>query len=206
MPLKRRPPGQEHASFIPLAALTIVVLGLVSLMPVLWQEAFAYQRYDFSYWQLLTAGFVHENVSHLMLNLVAVAVITVLINRSAPPTTLAVYLLLGTIGATGAEHLLSRPPALDFVVVETRGLSGGLHGLLVGGLLALARRGDQWAVWLVIAVTLKVGSEAALGRPIIASGTVENVAVMAHLGGTLVILLAVGLQRWVDPERGAGVL
>ena len=104
MPLKRRPPGQEHASSIPLAALTIVVLGLVSLMPVLWQEAFAYQRYDFSYWQLLTAGLVHENVSHLMLNLVAVAVITVLINRSAPPTTLAVYLLLGTIGATGAEH------------------------------------------------------------------------------------------------------
>ena len=141
-----------------------------------------------------------------MLNLVAVAVIAVLINRSAPPTILAGYLLLGTIGATGAEHLLSKPPALDFVVVETRGLSGGLHGLLVGGSLALARRGDQWAVWLVIAVTLKVASEATLGRPIIASGTVENVAVMAHLGGTLVILLAVGLQRWVDPERGAGVL
>ena len=140
-----------------------------------------------------------------MLNLAAVAVIAVLINRSAPPTILAVYLLLGTIGATGAEHLLSKPPALDFVVVETRGLSGGLHGLLVGGLLALARRGDQWAVWLVIAVTLKVASEATLGRPIIASGTVENVAVMAHLGGTLVILLAVGLQRWVIPERVAGV-
>jgi hypothetical protein len=29
--------------------------------------------------------------------------------------------------------------------------------------------------------------------------------VMAHLGGTLVILLAVGLQRWVIPERVAGV-
>ena len=205
MRLKRPPPNHEHASFIALAVLTIVVLGLVALMPVSWQEAFAYQRYDFSYWQLLTAGFVHENVSHLMLNLAAVAVISVLINRSAPPTILAVYLLLGTIGATGAEHLLSKPPALDFVVVETRGLSGGLHGLLVGGLLALARRGDQWAVWLVIAVALKVASEATLGRPIIASGTVENVAVMAHLGGTLVILLAVGLQRWVIPERVAGV-
>jgi membrane associated rhomboid family serine protease len=205
MRLKRPPPNHEHASFIALAVLTIVVLGLVALMPGSWQEAFAYQRYDFSYWQLLTAGFVHENVSHLMLNLAAVAVIAVLINRSAPPTILAVYLLLGTIGATGAEHLLSKPPALDFVVVETRGLSGGLHGLLVGGLLALARRGDQWAVWLVIAVTLKVASEATLGRPIIASGTVENVAVMAHLGGTLVILLAVGLQRWVIPERVAGV-
>jgi len=205
MRLKRPPPNHEHASFIALAVLTIVVLGLVALMPVSWQEAFAYQRYDFSYWQLLTAGFVHENVSHLMLNLAAVAVIAVLINRSAPPTILAVYLLLGTIGATGAEHLLSKPPALDFVVVETRGLSGGLYGLLVGGLLALARRGDQWAVWLVIAVTLKVASEATLGRPIIASGTVENVAVMAHLGGTLVILLAVGLQRWVIPERVAGV-
>ncbi|MDB2313357.1 rhomboid family intramembrane serine protease [Luminiphilus sp.] len=204
--MKRPPPNQEHASFIVLAVLTIVVLGLVALMPVSWQAAFAYQRYDFSYWQLLTAGFVHENVSHLMLNLVAVALIAVLINRSAPPTILAGYLLLGTIGATGAEHLLSKPPALDFVVVETRGLSGGLHGLLVGGSLALARRGNQWAVWLVIVVTLKVASEATLGRPIIASGTVENVAVMAHLGGTLVILLAVGLQRWVDPERGAGVL
>ena len=55
----------------------------------------------------------------------------------------------------------------------------------------------------MIVVTLKVASEATLGRPIIASGTVENVAVMAHLGGTLVILLAVGLQRWIDPERGA---
>ena len=204
--MKRRPSGQEHRSFISVAVLTILVLGLVSFMPVSWQEAFAYQRYDFSYWQLLTAGLVHENVGHLMLNVACVIIIALLINRSAPPMILVVYLLLGTIGATGAEHLLSKPPALDFVVVETRGLSGGLHGLLVGGLLALARRGDQWAVWLVIAVTLKVASEATLGRPIIASGTVENVAVMAHLGGTLVILLAVGLQRWVVPERGAGVL
>lgn len=165
-----------------------------------------YQRYDFSYWQLVTAGLVHENVGHLMLNVVFVIIIALLINRSAPPITLAVYLLLGTIGATGAEHLLSKPPALDFVVVETRGLSGGLHGLLVGGLLALAKRGEQWPVWLVIALTLKVTVEAVLGRPIMASGTVENVAVMAHLGGTVVILLVVGLQHWLAPEPGAEIL
>ena len=182
------------------------MLGLVSLLPVAWQEAFAYQRYDFSYWQLVTAGLVHENLGHLMLNVVFVIIIALLINRSAPPITLAVYLLLGTIGATGAEHLLSKPPALDFVVVETRGLSGGLHGLLVGGLLALAKRGEQWPVWLVIALTLKVTVEAVLGRPIMASGTVENVAVMAHLGGTVVILLVVGLQHWLVPEPGAEIL
>lgn len=200
--MKRRPSGQEHRSFISVAVLTILVLGLVSFMPVSWQEAFAYQRYDFSYWQLLTAGFVHENVEHLMLNVACVIIIALLINRSAPPMILVVYLLLGTIGATGAEHLLSKPPALDFVVVETRGLSGGLHGLLVGGLLALVRRGEQWPLWLVIALTLKVTVEAALGRPIMPSGTVENVAVMAHLGGTLAILLVVGLQQWVVRESG----
>ena len=185
-----------------MAVLTILVLGLLSFMPVSWQEAFAYQRYDFSYWQLLTAGLVHENVGHLMLNVACVIIIALLINRSAPPTILVVYLLLGTIGATGAEHLLSKPPALDFVVVETRGLSGGLHGLLVGGLLALVRRGEQWPLWLVIALTLKVTVEAALGRPIMPSGTVENVAVMAHLGGTLAILFVVGLQQWVVRESG----
>ena len=185
-----------------MAVLTILVLGLVSFMPVSWHEAFAYQRYDFSYWQLLTAGLVHENVGHLMLNVASVIIIALLINRSAPPMILVVYLLLGTIGATGAEHLLSKPPALDFVVVETRGLSGGLHGLLVGGLLALVRRGEQWPLWLVIALTLKVTVEAALGRPIMPSGTVENVAVMAHLGGTLAILLVVGLQQWVVRESG----
>ena len=200
--MKRRPSGQEHRSFISVAVLTILVLGLVSFMPVSWQEAFAYQRYDFSYWQLLTAGLVHENVGHLMLNVASVIIIALLINRSAPPMILVVYLLLGTIGATGAEHLLSKPPALDFVVVETRGLSGGLHGLLVGGLLALVRRGEQWPLWLVIALTLKVTVEAALGRPIMPSGTVENVAVMAHLGGTLAILLVVGLQQWVVRESG----
>ena len=196
----RRTLGHGHASFIALAVLTIVVLGLVSVMPVSWQEALTYQRYDFSYWQLLTAGLVHENVGHLMLNVAFVIIVALLVNRSAPPITLAVYLLLGTIGATGAEHLLSKPPALDFIVVETRGLSGGLHGLLVGGLLALARRGEQWPVWLVVALTLKVTVEAVLGRPIMASGTVENVAVMAHLGGTLLILLVVGLQRWAMRE------
>ena len=200
--MKRRPSGQEHRSFISVAVLTILVLGLVSFMPVSWQEAFAYQRYDFSYWQLLTAGLVHENVGHLMLNVACVIIIALLINRSAPPMILVVYLLLGTIGATGAEHLLSKPPALDFVVVETRGLSGGLHGLLVGGLLALVRRGEQWPLWLVIALTLKVTVEAALGRPIMPSGTVENVAVMAHLGGTLAILFVVGLQQWVVRESG----
>jgi type IV secretory pathway TrbD component len=54
----------------------------------------------------------------------------------------------------------------------------------------------------VIALTLKVTVEAALGRPIMPSGTVENVAVMAHLGGTLAILLVVGLQQWVVRESG----
>ena len=185
-----------------MAVFTILVLGLVTFMPVSWQETFAYQRYDFSYWQLLTAGLVHENVGHLTLNVACVIIIALLINRSAPPMILVVYLLLGTIGATGAEHLLSKPPTLDFVVVETRGLSGGLHGLLVGGLLALVRRGEQWPLWLVIALTLKVTVEAALGRPIMPSGTVENVAVMAHLGGTLAILLVVGLQQWVVRESG----
>lgn len=161
------------------------VVILSAVLPASWREALAYQRDDFHWYQLLTANVVHEGTYHLLLNLVALLLVTILARRLMSSIQLMLCLMLSLIVAVFAEHALSQPPFMAVTIAETRGLSGGIHGLFAASMVLLAAARDRIALLVLVALVIKVSVEAVQGEAVISSGTVELVAVMGHFGGTV---------------------
>ena len=158
---------------------------LVALLPGESQHPLLYQRDNFSWYQLFTTNLIHENTRHLLLNLVGLLLIGLLARRFMSGLQFAVILVFGLLGAVLAEHALGQPPYMSITVVETRGLSGALHGLFAASMLYLAVARDRLALIALCALVFKVSFEAFQGETIVSSGTVELVAVMGHFGGTI---------------------
>ena len=163
------------------ASLTI----LVALSPDGWQDPLLYQRDNFCWYQLFTTNLIHENTRHLLLNLVGLLLIGLLARRFISGLQFAMILVFGLLGAVLAEHVLGQPPYLSITVVETRGLSGALHGLFAASMLYLAVARDRLALIALCGLVYKVSVEAFQGETLVSSGTVELVAVMGHFGGTI---------------------
>ena len=158
---------------------------LAALLPVEWQYPLVYQRDNFHWYQLFTTNFIHENTRHLLLNIVGLIFIGLLARQFMSGLQFAVILIVGLLGAVLAEHVLGQPPYMSITVAETRGLSGALHGLLAASMLYLAVTRDRLALMVLCGLLLKVCVEAFRGETLVSSGSVELVAVMGHLGGTI---------------------
>ena len=163
---------------------TILII-LAALLPVEWQYPLVYQRDNFHWYQLFTTNFIHENTRHLLLNIVGLIFIGLLARQFMSGLQFAVILIVGLLGAVLAEHVLGQPPYMSITVAETRGLSGALHGLLAASMLYLAVTRDRLALMVLCGLLLKVCVEAFRGETLVSSGSVELVAVMGHLGGTI---------------------
>ena len=163
---------------------TILII-LAALLPVEWQYPLVYQRDNFHWYQLFTTNFIHENTRHLLLNIVGLILIGLLARQFMSGLQFAVILIVGLLGAVLAEHVLGQPPYMSITVAETRGLSGALHGLLAASMLYLAVARDRLALMVLCGLLLKVCVEAFRGETLVSSGSVELVAVMGHLGGTI---------------------
>ena len=158
---------------------------LAALFPVEWQYPLVYQRDNFHWYQLFTTNFIHENTRHLLLNIVGLIFIGLLARQFMSGLQFALILIVGLLGAVLAEHVLGQPPYMSITVAETRGLSGALHGLLAASMLYLAVARDRLALMVLCGLLLKVCVEAFRGETLVSSGSVELVAVMGHLGGTI---------------------
>lgn len=163
---------------------TILII-LAALLPVEWQYPLVYQRDNFHWYQLFTTNFIHENTRHLLLNIVGLIFIGLLARQFMSGLQFALILIVGLLGAVLAEHVLGQPPYMSITVAETRGLSGALHGLLAASMLYLAVARDRLALMVLCGLLLKVCVEAFRGETLVSSGSVELVAVMGHLGGTI---------------------
>ena len=158
---------------------------LAALLPVEWQYPLVYQRDNFHWYQLFTTNFIHENTRHLLLNIVGLILIGLLARQFMSGLQFALILIVGLLGAVLAEHVMGQPPYMSITVAETRGLSGALHGLLAASMLYLAVARDRLALIVLCGLLLKVSVEAFRGETLVSSGSVELVAVMGHLGGTI---------------------
>ena len=158
---------------------------LAALLPVEWQYPLVYQRDNFHWYQLFTTNFIHENTRHLLLNIVGLILIGLLARQFMSGLQFALILIVGLLGAVLAEHVMGQPPYMSITVAETRGLSGALHGLLAASMLYLAVARDRLALMVLCGLLLKVSVEAFRGETLVSSGSVELVAVMGHLGGTI---------------------
>jgi membrane associated rhomboid family serine protease len=127
-------------------------------------------------WQVLTYGFVHASVPHLLLNLLALVSFGVTLERLYGPWRFLLLYLLCVIGAGVAQALWATQP--------TVGASGGIFGLF----LAFAWQNPDKRVWVLIppvgmrAKTLAL-LYAAASSVMIVTGWLPTVAHVAHLAG-----------------------
>ena len=186
----------QFQSLDAVVVLVTILTILAALLPVEWQYPLVYQRDNFHWYQLFTTNFIHENTRHLLLNIVGLILIGLLARQFMSGLQFALILIVGLLGAVLAEHVMGQPPYMSITVAETRGLSGALHGLLAASMLYLAVARDRLALIVLCGLLLKVCVEAFRGETLVSSGSVELVAVMGHLGGTISgLALAAALVR-----------
>ncbi len=173
-----------------------LLIGPFALWPVaspLFPQAPAFQ-----FWQLLTYGFLHGSLTHLVFNMFALYMFGGPIEGLLGPRRYLVYYLVCVVGAAVAQLVvlanMDRPP------VPTVGASGGVFGLLLAFGMAFPRQKIMlifppipMQAWLF--VTLYGLLELYLG----VTGSGQGVAHFAHLGG-----MAAGyvlLTHWARQRR-----
>lgn len=145
----------------------------------------AYQRDNGQWWDAITAGWVHFELSHYLASLVGLLVMWLLFDEHLSPPPVWLMLAATALGSVLFEHWFAQPPFYAITVVENRGFSGALYGFFAWGstLDILKRKPFGWT--LLLLVIGKVMIEAFIGEPIVSFSSVDRVAVMGHLGGAL---------------------
>jgi membrane associated rhomboid family serine protease len=153
---------------------------------------------SFQVWQLVTYGFLHGSVTHLLFNMFALYMFGAEIELLLGGRRFLWYFLACIVGAAVTQLIvytfLGRPPT------PTVGASGGVFGLLLAFGLAYPER----KILLLIPpipmpalmfVTLYGLLELYLG----VTGSNQGVAHFAHLGGMVAGYLL--LRSWRQPQR-----
>ncbi|MGH8626060.1 MAG: rhomboid family intramembrane serine protease [Gammaproteobacteria bacterium] len=173
-----------------------VLIGLFAL----WPPTSAQYPYapSFEIWQLLTYGFLHGGLTHLLFNMLALYMFGSEIERLLGARRFLWYYLACIVGAAVTQLLvlgvMNTPP------VPTVGASGGVFGLLLAFGLAYPHR----TIMLVfppipmpawVFVTLYGLLELYLG----VTGSGQGIAHFAHLGGMMAGYLL--LTHWARQRR-----
>ncbi len=154
-----------------------IVIQLTDIETKQWLQ-YSYEGIQHSeYWRLLTANFVHLGWTHLILNIVALLLISELATTAL--TWLYTFSLICSVGITLGLLLFS--PEVTWYV----GFSGILHGLLA--LIAWQQIHTYQGKVLLILLIVKLVWEQYYGAlPATADFTGGNVIVDAHLYGAIV--------------------
>jgi membrane associated rhomboid family serine protease len=147
-------------------------------------------------WQVVTYGFLHGGVLHLVLNMYALWLFGTRLESLWGPRRFATYYLICVVGAALAQMVVSEVSlAQGGEAYPVLGASGGVFGVLLAfGLTFPEARlmllfppipiKAKWFVLIYGAIELTAG----------VTGTLEGVAHFAHLGG--MITGAYLLYRW----------
>lgn len=150
-------------------------------------------------WRLATGQLVHLGMSHLVLNLAGLG-LTGWLFAPALRATQWLLLLTGSWLAIGAGFLLLEPQLMWYV-----GLSGILHGLLLGAAVLDHGLEGRVRILLIAGVLAKLAFEQWAGAlPFTAEAAGGPVVVDAHLYGGLGGLF-VAVPMWLRDRRSAPV-
>jgi membrane associated rhomboid family serine protease len=137
---------------------------------------------SFEIWQLLTYGFMHGSLTHLLFNMLALYMFGGEVERLLGPSHFLQYYLVCVVGAAVAQLVVTSN--MNLPPVPTVGASGGVFGLLLAFGMAYPQRRIMllfppipMPAWVF--VTLYGMLELYLG----VTGSGQGVAHFAHLGG-----------------------
>jgi membrane associated rhomboid family serine protease len=124
---------------------------------------------DGEYWRLITAGFLHAGLFHLMFNMFALYVLGTMLEPAMGRLRFGlvyfVSLLAGSFGA-----ILVEPNA------PTVGASGAIFGLMGAAIVVLRHHGISFA---------ESGLAVWLGLNLLITFTVSNISIGGHIGGLI---------------------
>jgi rhomboid family GlyGly-CTERM serine protease len=188
------------AKLFPAYAVAVALAGAAGLFEILGDEGRLALRYDREsiaageLWRLITGHLVHLGPSHLAMNVLALAILAIVLPALANWRQWLLTFLAAAFAIDAG--LLAFNPMVEWYV----GLSGVLHGFWTAGvLLALHARRFE-AIPLAILLLLKLGYEFAFG-PIPLSGEVAAGPVVsaAHAwgagGGAVFALVSIAVRR-----------
>lgn len=121
---------------------------------------------DGQWWQLVTAGFVHVNPIHILMNMVALYIIGRDLERVLGPLRFAAVYLLGVLGGDIAVFVFGQPDS------PVAGASTGVFALM-GGLLVVVYR-------------LKLNPGQVIGLIVVnlvISVVIPGISLLGHVGG-----------------------
>ncbi len=158
-------------------------------------------RYDRSaimegeYWRLLTAHLTHLGWSHLLLNLAGLFLLWALVGDRLNSTGWLLLMFFSALSISAGLWLFD--PQLRWYV----GLSGVLHGVLLGGALLLALSGSREGIYLILITAGKLLWEQLMGpmpgSEVTAGGKViVNAHLYGALSGGIVVLLLWSRREW----------
>ncbi len=173
--------NSDYNRLIHLIPITLCVLSF--LLAIIGESATLALRYEpelGEFWRLLTGNLVHLGWSHLILNILGLALIWGLFWNTFESIAWIIITLVSAL-AVGLGLLYFNPDIVWYV-----GLSGLLHGLFVAGALGGIRRGDRREAIMLLAIAGKLLWEQAYGpMPGTADMAGGPVIVDAHLYGAI---------------------
>ena len=139
---------------------------------------------DHEYWRLLGTAFLHFGPLHLVLNMVALAVVGPGLERVFGLWRFLAIYLLSALGGAVAVYLFDNP------INSTAGASGAIFGLFGAAVVVLRRMDlDPRSMMLVIALNL------------IFTFTIPGISKLGHLGGLAVGVIAACVIVYVPAGR-----
>jgi membrane associated rhomboid family serine protease len=140
--------------------------------------------YQHEYYRLITAGFLHYNIFHILINMYALYVIGYELERVLGWSRYLALFLLSVVGGNVFVYLL------DGLRASELGASTGIFGLFSAYYLVARRVGAQTAQILgIIALNL------------IISVSFSNISLWGHVGGLITGGIVGGVLVYVPPRR-----
>jgi rhomboid protease GluP len=203
----RPKPNRQVNRKAPAATMAVIIISLVmhSLVGIISEMGVApasaaiilgayYKSFivaNFEYWRLLSAGFIHISLVHLMVNMYALYNLGLFFETQFGWKRMVITLVIGIVAGSGFQFVTAGN-------VLAVGLSGGLFALL-GSIIVF-----QFEVGLIRQRAVQMQ----LLQLIIINGLISlvpGIAVMAHVGGLVSgILLAIFFSKkpsWNDLRR-----
>lgn len=196
----RRLPEPRLATAL-VAGVILVLAAVVNVLPATVTDALMYRReavLDGQFWRLLTAHWVHLDVSHMLINMAGLAAVILVLGRFLSAASL--LLATGLSGLAVALGLLALAPQLHWYV----GLSGVVSGIWASAAMRGALNRDWLGFAAIALLAAKLVWEQVKGAPMSLTAEMSDAVIVdAHLYGMLGGLLAALLmiRRTAFPNR-----
>jgi len=179
-------------------------LASFMLWPLDTSGLLVYTPYGFLPWQLLTYGFMHGGLGHLLFNMLALVMFGAPLEQTWGQRRFFSYFMVCVVGAGLCQLLVATWSMHNYgMLVPTIGASGGVFGLLLAyGLLFP----NQRVMLLFPPIPMKARTLVIVYGVVSllfgVTGTQSGVAHFAHLGGMLFGWLMIRYWRGQPPFMG----